>query len=60
MDRTGTFLGSLWEGKTNMAVTLVEAGLARLQGSFASDRIPDAHLLSRAEESAKKQKLKVW
>nr|CAD1836694.1 unnamed protein product [Ananas comosus var. bracteatus] len=60
VDRTGTFLGSLWEGKTNMAVTLVEAGLARLQGSFASDRIPDAHLLSRAEESAKKQKLKMW
>ncbi|KAJ7945200.1 Ribonuclease [Quillaja saponaria] len=34
-DRTGTFLGSLWE-------------------------IPDFHLLERAEQSAKRQKLKVW
>lgn len=60
VDRTGTFLGSLWESKTNMAVTLLEAGLARLQTSFGSDRIPDAHLLNQAEQSAKRQKLKVW
>lgn len=59
VDRTGTFLGSLWEAKTNMAVTLLEAGLAKLQTSFGSDRIPDAHLLAQAEQSAKKQKLKV-
>nr|CAN83456.1 hypothetical protein VITISV_034601 [Vitis vinifera] len=60
VDRTGTFLGSLWEAKTNMAVTLLEAGLAKLQTSFGSDRIPDAHLLAQAEQSAKKQKLKIW
>lgn len=42
-----------------MASVLLEAGLARLQTSFGSDRIPDAHLLSQAEQSAKRQKLKV-
>lgn len=60
VDRTGTFLGSLWESKTNMAVTLLGAGLAKLQISFGGDRIPDAHLLMQAELSAKKQKLKIW
>ncbi|KAJ6676357.1 EBNA2 BINDING PROTEIN P100 [Salix viminalis] len=60
VDRTGTFLGSLWESKTNMAVTLLEAGLARFQTSFGTDRIPDAHLLEQAEQSAKRQKLKIW
>ncbi|KAI7986472.1 Ribonuclease TUDOR 1 [Camellia lanceoleosa] len=60
VDRTGTFLGSLWESKTNTAVTLLEAGLAKLQMSFGTDRIPDAHLLMQAEQSAKRQKLKIW
>ncbi|KAI8544128.1 hypothetical protein RHMOL_Rhmol08G0271500 [Rhododendron molle] len=60
VDRTGTFLGSLWESRTNMAVTLLEAGLAKLQTSFGTDRIQDAHLLAQAEQSAKRQKLKIW
>lgn len=60
VDRTGTFLGSLWESKKNVAIELLEAGLARLQLSFGSDRIPDAHLLEQAEQSAKRQKLKIW
>ncbi|KAK4783043.1 hypothetical protein SAY86_007417 [Trapa natans] len=60
VDRTGTFLGTLWESRTNVAITLLEAGLAKLQTSFATDRIPDAHLLERAEQSAKQQKLKIW
>lgn len=60
VDRTGTFLGSLWESRTNMAVVLLEAGLARLQTSFGIDRIPDAHLLEQAEQSARKKKLKIW
>ncbi|PIA40659.1 hypothetical protein AQUCO_02400015v1 [Aquilegia coerulea] len=60
VDRTGTFLGSLWESKTNMAVTLLEAGLAKLQTAFVADRIPDFYLLAHAEKSAKKQKLKIW
>ncbi|VFQ66826.1 unnamed protein product [Cuscuta campestris] len=57
VDRTGTFLGTLWESRTNCAVALLEAGLARLS-TFGS--IPDAHLLAKAEQSAKKQKLKIW
>ncbi|XP_058195717.1 ribonuclease TUDOR 1-like [Rhododendron vialii] len=60
VDRTGTFLGSLWESKTNMSVTLLESGLAKLQTSFGTDRIRDAHLLLQAEKSAKRQKLKIW
>jgi len=59
-DRTGTFLGSLWESRTNMGAVLLEAGLAKFQQGFGADRIPDAHLLTQAEESAKRQKLKVW
>ncbi|XP_059645186.1 ribonuclease TUDOR 1-like [Cornus florida] len=60
VDRNGTFLGSLWESKTNMGVTLLEAGLARLQTAFGTDRIPEAHLLVQAERSAKGKKLKIW
>ncbi|CAH9104639.1 unnamed protein product [Cuscuta europaea] len=57
VDRTGTFLGTLWESRTNCAVALLEAGLARLS-TFGS--IPEAHLLAQAELSAKTQKLKIW
>ncbi|KAG9152434.1 hypothetical protein Leryth_015833 [Lithospermum erythrorhizon] len=60
VDRTGTFLGSLWESKTNMATVLLEAGLAKFQAAFGADKIPDAHLLAQAEQSAKNQKLKIW
>ncbi|KAL8230450.1 hypothetical protein R6Q57_000228 [Mikania cordata] len=58
VDKTGTFLGSLWESKTNVGIALLEAGLAKLQTGFGADRIPDAHLLAQAEQSAKRQKLK--
>nr|XP_043632985.1 ribonuclease TUDOR 1-like [Erigeron canadensis] len=60
MDRNGTFLGSLWESRTNAGVTLLEAGLARLQTSFRRDKIADAHLLAQAEQLARNQKLKIW
>ncbi|GKC72044.1 ribonuclease TUDOR 1-like protein [Tanacetum coccineum] len=30
VDRTGTYLGSLWESKTNVGITLLKAGLAKL------------------------------
>ncbi|XP_010547787.1 PREDICTED: staphylococcal nuclease domain-containing protein 1-like [Tarenaya hassleriana] len=59
VDRTGTFLGSMWESRTNMAVVLLESGLAKMT-SFGADRIPEAHLLEQAERSAKSQKLKIW
>ncbi|KAL7152664.1 hypothetical protein ABFS83_04G113800 [Erythranthe nasuta] len=58
-DRTGTFLGTLWDNKTNVAIPLLEAGLAKLQ-TFGLDRIQDAHLLTQAEQSAKQKKLKIW
>ncbi|KAH0852942.1 hypothetical protein HID58_093619 [Brassica napus] len=60
VDRTGTFLGSMWEGKTNAATFLLEAGVAKMQTGFGADRIPEAHLLELAERSAKNQKLKIW
>jgi staphylococcal nuclease domain-containing protein 1 len=41
-----------------MGSVLLEAGLAKLS-SFGLDRISDAHVLMRAEQSAKQQKLKV-
>ncbi|GFY80223.1 TUDOR-SN protein 1 [Actinidia rufa] len=47
VDRTGTFLGSMWESKTNRVVTLLQAGLGKLQTSFDTDRIPDARLLAQ-------------
>ncbi|KAL0905168.1 hypothetical protein M5K25_027353 [Dendrobium thyrsiflorum] len=60
VDRTGTFLGSLWESTTNMGAVLLGAGLAKLQTSFGVDRIPDSQILAQAEQSAKLQKLKIW
>ncbi|KAI5084373.1 hypothetical protein GOP47_0000542 [Adiantum capillus-veneris] len=60
VDRTGTFLGSLWESKTNVAVLLLEAGLAKLHPFFSTDRTTEGHLLVQAEERAKKEKRKVW
>ncbi|KAL9229368.1 hypothetical protein vseg_004842 [Gypsophila vaccaria] len=60
VDRNGTFLGSLWESGTNMGAVLLQAGLAKFQASFGADRIADSHLLAQAEESAKRQKLKIW
>ncbi|XP_024522172.1 ribonuclease TUDOR 1 isoform X1 [Selaginella moellendorffii] len=58
-DRTGTFLGSLYEGKVNVGIGLLEAGLAKLQPGFA-ERITDGHLLMQAEEHARTQRLKIW
>ncbi|XP_074309223.1 ribonuclease TUDOR 1-like [Silene latifolia] len=60
VDRNGTFLGSLWESRTNIGSVLLQAGLAKFQASFGADRIADSHLLAQAEESAKRQKLKIW
>nr|CAL38976.1 TUDOR protein with multiple SNc domains [Picea abies] len=60
VDRTGTYLGSLWESKTNMAAVLLEAGLAKLHPFFSTEKTVDGHLLIQAEENARKQRLKVW
>ncbi|PRQ26700.1 putative micrococcal nuclease [Rosa chinensis] len=60
VDKTGTFLGTLWESGTNMSIALVGAGLAKYTPFGNSDRILDAHLLEQAQKSAKQQKLKIW
>eukprot|EP00252_Welwitschia_mirabilis_P024927 TRINITY_DN7610_c0_g1_i1.p1 TRINITY_DN7610_c0_g1~~TRINITY_DN7610_c0_g1_i1.p1 ORF type:complete len:993 (+),score=268.32 TRINITY_DN7610_c0_g1_i1:311-3289(+) len=60
VDRTGTFLGSIWDSKTNLAIPLLEAGLAKLHSSFFPERTTEGHLLVQAEEKARKQRLKVW
>lgn len=59
VDRSGTFLGSLWESESNVAVTLLEHGLAKLQTPFKADKITNFHQLAHAEQSAQRQKLKV-
>lgn len=58
VDRTGTFLGSLWESNINVASVLLEAGLAKIS-SFAVDKMPDAQVLLKTEKIAKQKKLKV-
>nr|XP_043615820.1 ribonuclease TUDOR 1-like isoform X2 [Erigeron canadensis] len=58
--RNGAFVGCLWESNTNAGVTLLEAGLARLQTSFEANKITDGRLLAEAEQLARKQKLKIW
>lgn len=60
VDKTGTFLGSLWESKSNVAVLLLEAGLAKLHPLFSADRTTEGHFLVQAEERAKKELTKVW
>lgn len=60
LDKTGTFLGSLWESKSNVAISLLEAGLAKLHPLFSAERTTEGHLLVQAEQTAKKQLKKVW
>jgi staphylococcal nuclease domain-containing protein 1 len=59
VDKTGTFLGSLFENKVNVAVALLENGLAKLHPSFDPSRTASAADLQRAEDKAKAQKIKV-
>lgn len=59
VDKTGTFLGSVWEGKGNVSASLLEAGLAKLHPMFSTDRTTEGHLLVQAQERAKRQNLKV-
>lgn len=56
-DRNGTLLGSLSESNTNISYVVLEAGFANFS-SFVLDRIPDDHVLTKAEQSAKQKKLK--
>jgi staphylococcal nuclease domain-containing protein 1 len=60
VDKTGTFLGSLWDAKGNVSVALLENGLAKLHPMFSPERTTEGHLLVQAQARAKKQLLKVW
>lgn len=60
VDKTGTFVGTLWESGINMSIALVGVGLAKYTPFGNNDRIPDAHLLEQVQKSAKQQKLKIW
>jgi hypothetical protein len=59
VDKTGTFLGSLWDAKGNVSVALLENGLAKLHPMFSPERTTEGHLLVQAQARAKKQLLKV-
>lgn len=62
VNKAGNFMGTMWEStqsRNNVGVALLEAGLAKIQINFATDKIPEAHLLMQAEQRARKQKLKV-
>ncbi|CAI7925679.1 unnamed protein product [Closterium sp. NIES-53] len=60
VDKTGTFIGSLWADRTNAGALLLQAGLAKLHPSFTPDRTAEGHLLISAETQAKNARLKVW
>lgn len=45
VDKIGIFLGSLWEGKENVLVVLLEVGLVKFYLSFSIDRIVEGYLL---------------
>ncbi|KAL8148692.1 hypothetical protein AgCh_005884 [Apium graveolens] len=60
VDIFGTVLGSLLVSESNVAVTLLEHGLAKLQTSFNTDKIKKFHQLAHAEQSSKRQKLKLF
>lgn len=59
VDKTGTFLGSLFENKVNVGVALLENGLAKLHPNFDPSRTASAVDLQRAEEKARTHKIKV-
>lgn len=59
MDKTGTFIGSLWVKRSNAGVLLLEAGLAKLHPSFSPDRTAEGPALQAAEKRAKDARLRV-
>ncbi|CAI5460517.1 unnamed protein product [Closterium sp. Yama58-4] len=60
VDKTGTFIGSLWADRTNAGALLLQAGLAKLHPSFTPDRTAEGHMLISAETQAKNARIKVW
>lgn len=60
VDKTGTFIGSLWCKQQNAGVALLDAGLAKLHPTFSPERTADGPQLIAAEQRAKAARLKVW
>eukprot|EP00850_Spirogloea_muscicola_P016978 SM000141S00922 [mRNA] locus=s141:240772:249829:- [translate_table: standard] len=61
VDKTGTFIGTLWSGKNqNAGAMLLDAGLSKLHATFSADRTPEGQQLLQAEQKAKAARLKVW
>eukprot|EP00238_Polyblepharides_amylifera_P007388 CAMPEP_0196585856 /NCGR_PEP_ID=MMETSP1081-20130531/52270_1 /TAXON_ID=36882 /ORGANISM="Pyramimonas amylifera, Strain CCMP720" /LENGTH=945 /DNA_ID=CAMNT_0041907545 /DNA_START=120 /DNA_END=2957 /DNA_ORIENTATION=- len=60
VDKTGTFLGSLYVDKMSLGLTMLERGLASLHPMFNVDRTPSGHLLKQAETRAKEARLCMW
>ena len=59
MDRGDNFIGTVFVGGQNLAVMLLEAGLAKIFG-FSAQRSTYYTDLLEAETKAKEQKLKLW
>eukprot|EP00899_Mesostigma_viride_P011044 jgi/Mesvir1/19941/Mv13205-RA.1 len=60
MDRGGTFLGSLTQGKLNLALLLVQEGLATVHPSYAGGGDKFSEALLEAQKAAKAKKLRLW
>ncbi|XP_001635744.2 staphylococcal nuclease domain-containing protein 1 [Nematostella vectensis] len=58
IDKAGNFIGWMFVDDKNLSVALVESGLSSVH--FSAERTSFYHQLSRAEELAKQQKLKMW
>lgn len=59
-DRSGTFLGRLRVGDTDMSTALLSTGLGSLHPSFSYDRVGGAAALVTAQESAQEARKGVW
>jgi len=52
INTVGTYLGSLWESKTNMVAVLLEASLAKFHPFFSTEKT--------VEENVRKKRMKLW
>lgn len=59
VDRSNAVVGSMWVNKVNLAVSLLERGLAQCNG-YSAERSPYAAELFEAESNAKARKIKIW
>ncbi|CAB4288060.1 unnamed protein product [Prunus armeniaca] len=57
IDIKGYFVGTLWESNTDVAIPLLQAGLAKLRKPYQLDY---GTQLADAQEPAKTKKMKIW